>query len=163
IYLLQRHGKPATASQLAEMSGQATANMGKHLKKLMDLDLIERTAIRNKQGRGHAYELTVRKNGKTQPLTKAIGKGARSRTEAPGPPALVHWPATRRRPWQACPGLDPRCSATTSGQRAVGWAKRALLRAITDVAVTCACPRVPRPATHAAVIDTRPASHTRLS
>jgi len=79
IYLLQRHGKPATASQLAEMSGQATANMGKHLKKLMDLDLIERTAIRNKQGRGHAYELTVRKNGKTKPLTKAIEKGARSR------------------------------------------------------------------------------------
>ena len=79
IYLLQRHGKPATASQLAEMSGQATANMGKNLKKLMDLDLIERTPIRNKQGRGHAYELTVRKNGKTKALTKAIEKGTRTR------------------------------------------------------------------------------------
>jgi len=79
IYLLQVHDKPATASRLAAMSGQSQANLGKHLKKLMDLDLIERTPIRNKQGRGQAYELTVRKNGKTKPLTKAIDKGTRSR------------------------------------------------------------------------------------
>src|SRR5262245_9013037 len=79
IYLLQRHGKPATASRLAEMSGQSSANIARQLKKLMDLDLIERTPTLNKQGRGRAYELTVKKNAKTRPLTKAIDKGTRSR------------------------------------------------------------------------------------
>ena len=79
IYLLQGDDKAVTARRLAEMTGQAETNVGTQLKKLMDLDLVERTAILNKHGRGRAYHLAVKQNGKTRRLTKAIDKAASSR------------------------------------------------------------------------------------
>src|SRR5262249_10345676 len=67
-----------TARRLAQMTGQAETNVGTQLKKLIDLGLLERTAILNKEGRGGAYHLNVKKKAKTRRLTKAIDKGAAS-------------------------------------------------------------------------------------
>jgi len=79
IYLLQDDGEAVTARRLAQMTGQAETNVGTQLKKLIDLGLLERTAILNKEGRGRAYHLTVKQNAKTRRLTKAIDKAASSR------------------------------------------------------------------------------------
>jgi chromosome segregation and condensation protein ScpB len=44
------------------------------VQKLVDRKLIERTKIRNKQGRGRAYRLTVKYSAKTKRLLDAIEK-----------------------------------------------------------------------------------------
>ena len=54
-------------------------DIGQQLKKLIDLGLVERTQILNKQGRGRAYHLAVKQNAKTKRLTKAIEKAASPR------------------------------------------------------------------------------------
>ena len=79
IYLMQALERPVTAARLAEMSGQADSNIAKHVKKLIDLGLVERIPALNKQGRGRAYHLVVKQNAKTKRLTKAIDKAASSR------------------------------------------------------------------------------------
>jgi len=79
IYVLQGDDEPVTARRLAELSGQPEGDVGQKVKKLIALDLVERTQILNKQGRGRAYRLTVKQNSKTKPLTKAIAKAASKR------------------------------------------------------------------------------------
>ena len=79
IYVLQGDDEPVTARRLAELSGQPEGDVGQKVKKLIALDLVERTQILNKQGRGRAYHLTVKQNRRTKPLTKAIAKAASKR------------------------------------------------------------------------------------
>jgi len=79
VYMMQGDDEPVTARRLAEITGQGEGHIGQQLRKLIDLDLLERTQIPNRQGRGRAFKLTVKQNGKTRRLTKAIEKGARSR------------------------------------------------------------------------------------
>ena len=79
IFMLQSREEPVTVGRLASMTGQDEANIGRQLKKLIELDLIERTPILNKQGRGSAYHLAVKQNAKAKRLTKAIVKAAASR------------------------------------------------------------------------------------
>ena len=76
IYVLQGDRKPVTARRLAEMTGQPEGDIGRQLQKLIALDLLERKQIRNRQGRGRAFHLVVKQNGKTRRLTKAIDKAA---------------------------------------------------------------------------------------
>jgi len=79
VYMMQGDDEPVTARRLAEITGQGEGHIGQQLRKLIDLDLLERTQIPNRQGRGRAFKLTVKQNGKTRRLTKAIEKGARFR------------------------------------------------------------------------------------
>ena len=79
VYMMQGDDEPVTARRLAEITGQGEGHIGQQLRKLIGLDLLERTQIPNRQGRGRAFKLTVKQNGKTRRLTKAIEKGARSR------------------------------------------------------------------------------------
>jgi len=74
IYMLQGDDEPVTASRLAGMTGQADTQIGIQLKKLLKVDLIERTKILNKQGRGHAYAISVKYNAKAKRLVEAIEK-----------------------------------------------------------------------------------------
>jgi hypothetical protein len=48
-----------TRETTCRMTGQAETHISTQLKKLIDLSLIERTQILNKQGRGRAYHLGV--------------------------------------------------------------------------------------------------------
>src|SRR5262245_21114753 len=59
IYLLQDNEEPVTARRLSRLTGQPEGDVGSQLKKLIALDLVERTAILQQQGRGRAYKLTV--------------------------------------------------------------------------------------------------------
>ena len=79
IYVLQGDREPVTAKRLAEMTGQPAGDIGEQLQKLIALDLLERKQIRNRQGRGRAFHLVVKQNGKTRRLTKAIDKAASSK------------------------------------------------------------------------------------
>jgi DNA-binding transcriptional ArsR family regulator len=75
IYALQ--GKPpVTAARIAQITRQSPSQISRQLKKLLDL---KRTETRNKQGRGHALELTIRDTPQTRRLTRAIAKAAVAR------------------------------------------------------------------------------------
>jgi DNA-binding transcriptional ArsR family regulator len=72
IYAFQGDDEPMTATRLARMTGQAEAQIGNQLKKLLKVGLVERTKILNKQGRGHAYAISVKYNAKARRLVEAI-------------------------------------------------------------------------------------------
>jgi predicted transcriptional regulator len=76
IYVLQSEKKVVTARRLSQLTGQSEGDVSSQVKKLMRLDLLERTQIPNKQGRGRAFKLTVKDNEQTRHLTRAIDKAA---------------------------------------------------------------------------------------
>ena len=79
IYALQGEEAPVTAARVARMTGLSDGQILTHLRKLMAIDLIKRTKIKNKQGRGRAYQLTIKDTKETKRLTKAIDKAAAGR------------------------------------------------------------------------------------
>jgi predicted transcriptional regulator len=81
IYMLQGDAEPVTASRLARMTGQSVGEIGVQLKKLIKVELVERTKILNRQGRGYAYALSVKHNRKSQRLLRALNRagGAKKR------------------------------------------------------------------------------------
>jgi predicted transcriptional regulator len=78
IYLMQRD-PPVTAARIAEITRQSQSQIHRQLKKLLALKIIDRTKIANKQGRGRAYELTIRHSKESERLIKAIGKATAGR------------------------------------------------------------------------------------
>lgn len=73
IYVLQGNDdEPVTASRIAAMMGQTSGQVHRQLQKLLDRKLINREQIRNKQGRGHAYKLTINDTPETRRLARAI-------------------------------------------------------------------------------------------
>jgi predicted transcriptional regulator len=79
IWMLQGEDEPVTAARLSAMTGLADAQVIRHVQKLVRRDLVKRTKILNKQGRGRAYQLTIKHTAKTKRLVKAIEKGTASR------------------------------------------------------------------------------------
>jgi predicted transcriptional regulator len=79
IYMLQNDEQPVTASRLTEMTGQTGGQVGLQLKKLVDVGLVERKKILNKQGRGYAFHLTIKHTAKTKRLLDAIEKATPSK------------------------------------------------------------------------------------
>src|SRR5262245_7265850 len=79
IYLLQSDKADVTARRLSLMRGQPQGHVGNQVKKLVALDLIERTQVPNKQGRGRAFKLTIKHGAPARRLTKAIDKAAGGR------------------------------------------------------------------------------------
>jgi len=79
VYMLQGDREPVTAARLARMTGQAAGDIGVQLKKLVDLKLIERTKIPNKQGRGRAFALSIKHTPKTRRLLAAIDKATKGK------------------------------------------------------------------------------------
>ena len=77
IYVLQGDDEPVTASRIAAMMGQTNGQVHRQLQKLLDRELIKREQIRNKQGRGHAYRLTINDTPQTRRLAKAIGRASK--------------------------------------------------------------------------------------
>lgn len=73
IYVMQRE-PPVTAARVAEMTRQSQSQIHRQLKKLLKLKLIKRTKIKNKQGRGHAFALSINYTAKAKRLAAAIGK-----------------------------------------------------------------------------------------
>jgi predicted transcriptional regulator len=77
IYMLQGDDEPVTAARLTRITGQTETQIGNQLKKLLKVGLVERTKILNKQGRGHAYAISVKYNAKAKRLVEAIEKAGR--------------------------------------------------------------------------------------
>jgi len=76
IYLLQGKEEPVTARQLSQLTGQLEGSISAQVKKLVALDLVERTPILQKQGRGRAFQLTVKDTPQAKRVTKAIDTAA---------------------------------------------------------------------------------------
>src|SRR5215207_6516264 len=72
VYALQDDKEPVTAARLAALTQQSASQIGKQLQKLMAIDLIERTQVLNRQGRGYAWHLSIKDTEKTRKLRKAI-------------------------------------------------------------------------------------------
>jgi len=72
VYALQDDKEPVTAARLATLTQQSASQIGKQLQKLMAIDLIERTQVLNRQGRGYAWHLSIKDTEKTRKLRKAI-------------------------------------------------------------------------------------------
>ena len=79
IYVLQTDKQVVTARLLSRMTGQSEGEVSLQVRKLIELGLVKRTQILNKQGRGRAYKLTIKPNEQTKRLTKAIDKAAAGR------------------------------------------------------------------------------------
>jgi predicted transcriptional regulator len=79
IYMLQGEEEPVTAARLAAMTGLADAQIIRHVRKLVRRELVERTKILNKQGRGRAFGLTIKYSDTTKKLLKVINKGTASK------------------------------------------------------------------------------------
>src|SRR4051794_20124077 len=71
IYLMQRD-PPVTAARVAEVTRQSQSQIHRQLKKLIDLKLIKRTTIVNRQGRGHALKLAINYTAKAKRLLNTI-------------------------------------------------------------------------------------------
>ena len=76
IFMLQGDDEPITASRLAGMTGQSVGEIGVQLKKLLKVDLVARTKILNRQGRGYAFQLSVKHTPRTKRLIDVIYKAA---------------------------------------------------------------------------------------
>ena len=74
IYMLQGDKEPVTVSRLSRLTGQGDAQIIKQVNKLIDVELVERTQILNKQGRGRAFHLSIKETPKTKRLIGAIDK-----------------------------------------------------------------------------------------
>ncbi len=74
IYMLEGEEEPVTAARLAEMTGLADAQVIRHVQKLIKRDLVERTKILNKQGRGRAFALSIKHTPQTRRLLGAINR-----------------------------------------------------------------------------------------
>lgn len=80
IYVMQRE-PPVTAARIAAVTRQSQSQVHRQLQKLLKLNLVKRERIRNKQGRGHAYKLTINDTAETRRMAKAIvnASGAKSK------------------------------------------------------------------------------------
>src|SRR5205085_9419053 len=73
IYVLQGDEEnPVTASRIAALMGESDGQVHRQLQKLLDLKLVKRERVRNRQGRGHAYKLTINDTAETRRITRAI-------------------------------------------------------------------------------------------
>lgn len=72
IYVMQSENEPVTVARLKELTGQGSGGLHKQLDKLIEVELIEKTQILNKQGRGRAFLLTIKDSAKAKRLTKAL-------------------------------------------------------------------------------------------
>jgi predicted transcriptional regulator len=79
IYMMQGDEKPITAARIEAMTGQSQGQVGVLLKKLIDVGLVERTQILNKQGRGRAFALSIKHTPRTKRLLAAIDRATKGR------------------------------------------------------------------------------------
>src|SRR3954454_23576156 len=77
IYALEAEAAPVTAARLSELTKQSPGQISKQLQKLLAIGLIDRTKIVNKQGRGHAWGLSIKHTPQTRKLLAAIERAKR--------------------------------------------------------------------------------------
>jgi predicted transcriptional regulator len=69
--------QPVTAQRIAEVSGQGHSQVHRSLQKLLKLGLVERTKVKNRLGKGQAWELSIKQTPQTQKLIDALMQGAK--------------------------------------------------------------------------------------
>ena len=79
IYVLQGTGEPVTVSRLKRLTGQSDSGLNKQLTKLIEVGVIEKSQILNKQGRGRAFHLSIKDNAKTRRLVRAIERNGKKK------------------------------------------------------------------------------------
>ena len=79
IFALQNTAEPVTAMRIARLSGQSHSQVHRNLQKLLKLDLVERTKIRNRIGKGQAWHLSIKDTPEAKRLLKAVMGGKKGR------------------------------------------------------------------------------------
>jgi DNA-binding MarR family transcriptional regulator len=79
ILMLQNTGEPVTAARIAEMSGQVHSQVHRNLQKLLKLGIVERVKVKNRAGKGQAWDLRIKHTPQTRKLLDAMQAGFKSR------------------------------------------------------------------------------------
>src|SRR4051812_42891523 len=72
VFALEGREEPVTAARIAEITRQSDSRVQRQVQKLIARDLIERTRIKNKLGRGQAWQLSIKHSPGSKKLLKAI-------------------------------------------------------------------------------------------
>ena len=82
IFMLQGEKEPVTMARLAAISGLRSSQVQRHVGKLLQIGLLERTAVTSPHGRGRAWHLSIKHTPETEKLVQALlkgGKGSRAK------------------------------------------------------------------------------------
>jgi predicted transcriptional regulator len=77
IFMLQNTGEPVTATRIAAITGQMHSQVHRQLQKLLKVGIVERTKIKNRQGRGQAWHLSIKQTPQTKKLLEAMQAGVK--------------------------------------------------------------------------------------
>ena len=72
IFMLQGEEEPVTAARVAAVTGLAQSQVHRHLSKLLEIGLVERTAITSPHGRGRAWHLSIKHTPESERLAQAL-------------------------------------------------------------------------------------------
>jgi predicted transcriptional regulator len=75
VYVYEHDPEPLTAARLAALTGLSPSQVHKQLKKLITLELIGRKQVLNRQGRGFAWQLSIKHSPRSRKLLAMIEKG----------------------------------------------------------------------------------------
>jgi DNA-binding MarR family transcriptional regulator len=76
VFALEAREEPVTAARIAEITRQSDSRVQRQVQKLIARDLIERTRIKNKLGRGQAWQLSIKHSPRAKKLLDAIRQAA---------------------------------------------------------------------------------------
>src|SRR5215207_7396051 len=77
LILMLQNSEPVTATRIAEMTGQMHSQIHRNLQKLLKLGLVERTRVKNRIGKGQAWQLSIKDNPQTRKLIEAMTHAVR--------------------------------------------------------------------------------------
>ena len=83
IYMLQGDEQPVTESRLATMTGHQQSEVNRQIRKLLAVDVIERTAITSPHGRGRAWHLSIKHSPKTEKLAQLLLEAGKASAKKP--------------------------------------------------------------------------------
>ena len=79
ILMLQDSGEPVTAARIAELSGQGHSQVHRNLQKLLKLDMVERVKVKNRAGKGQAWDLKIKSTPQSRKLIEAMQAGLKGK------------------------------------------------------------------------------------
>lgn len=84
IYMMERDAEPLTAARLAQFTGLAESQVSTHLNKLLRRDMVVRTKITSKHGKGRSYRLSIKHTAETKKLVEALDMFGQKKASAGG-------------------------------------------------------------------------------
>jgi DNA-binding MarR family transcriptional regulator len=72
IYIMEKDEEKLTAARLGRFTGLADSQVLELVDKLVERDLVEKTSVTSKHGKGRSFQLSIKHNAKTTRLLEAL-------------------------------------------------------------------------------------------